>query len=178
MTELSFEEQLDQDMQAQSELEPDYSICQIVVNGKLRRLKFTQMDGLAWADVCDRNPPRLTSEATKAGEVPKVLDVDRVYGYNVLGASILAATTSGLMQSGEDWVPLSADRWKKLIRGLAGAQLRAIADAIFQLNQWAPALAVTEAKKAFEVESAMKSFSPALSESPAPDSSQSGPAAT
>lgn len=165
--ELSFEDQLDQDMKAQSEAELDYAICQIVVNGKLRRLKFTQMDGLEWADVCDRNPPRVTVETSKAGDKPKILPVDEAYGYNILGASIMAATSSGLMQAGDDWVALTPERWKRLIRGIPGAQLRAIADAIFQLNQWSPAMAVAEAKKALEVESAMKSFSPALSESPA-----------
>lgn len=153
--ELSFEDELDQDVAAQSAAEPDYSTIAVLVNGKLRKLRFAQMDGLEWADLCDRCPPRLD------------VDIDKGYGYNVRAAVYLAAPISGRIQSGEDWVELSADRWKKLIRALPGAQLRSVGDAVFQLNQWGPAMAVVDAKKALEVESAMKSFSPALSESPA-----------
>lgn len=152
--EMSFEEQLDQDIDAQAELEPDHAITSVLINGKIRKLKFIQMDGLAWSDLCDRCPPRVGVE------------LDTAFGYNVTAAIVLAAPLSGSVQSGENWVELAPDRWKKLIRSLPGAQLRAVGDAIFQLNQFGPAMAVLDAKKASQVESVMKSFSPALSESP------------
>lgn len=163
---MAFEDDLDADLDAQLATEPDFSTVTVLLNGKPRNLRFTQMEGLAWGDLCDRNPPRFIEGP---GQVPKVLPVDNVYGYNVLGASVLAAEVSGKMQSGDEWLSLTPERWKKLIRSLPGAQLRALADAIWNLNQWAPAQAVVDAKKASEVASAMNSFSPALSESPDPD---------
>lgn len=151
---MSFEDELDNDIDAQLAAEPDFSFVEITVNGKYRKLRFTQMDGLAWADLCDRCPPRVG------------VQIDLAYGYNVRAAVTLAAPISGNIQQGDDWKELSAERWTKLVRSLPGAQLRACGDAIFQLNQFAPAMAVMGAKKASEVESAMNSFSPALSESP------------
>lgn len=161
---MSFEDELDADLDAQLAAEPNFSFVSVLVNGKHRKLRFTEMDGLAWADLCDRNPPRLVEGTEKD---PKVLPIDNAYGYNVLGASVLAAQKSGHMQSGDGWVELSAERWKKLIRGLPGAQLKRIADVIWDLNQWAPSQAVLSAKKASEVESALSLYSPEPSESPA-----------
>jgi hypothetical protein len=166
MTEQDFDAELDADLDSQETEEPDFAVVPVLINGKLRRLKFTQMDGLAWADICDRNDPRTG------------VKIDTAFGYNVAGAATLAAAASGRIQSGEEWKTLTPERWKRVIRNLSGAHLRAVADAVFQLNQYGPALAVLEAGKAYAVESAMKSFSPALSESPAVDSSKSGPAAT
>ena len=161
-----FDAELDADLTSAEAEDPDFIILPILINGKIRKLKFTQMDGLAWADLCDRCPPRIG------------VDMDAGYGYNISGAATLAAAASGEIQSGEDWKRLTPERWKRLIRALPGAQLRAVAGAVFQLNQYDPALAVLSAKKALEVESAMKSFSPALSESPVPLSSEIGPDAT
>ena len=158
-----FDIELDADLDSHEAEERETVVVPILINGKLRRLRFEQMDGLAWADLCDRNPPRAEVE------------IDKAFGYNISGASTLAATVSGTIQSGDEWKTLSPERWKRLIRALPGAQLRSIADGVFQLNQYAPALAVLDAKKALAVESAMKSFSPALSESPAPDSSDANP---
>lgn len=160
---MSFDAELDADLDAQLAAEPDFAYVHVTVNGKYRKLRFTQMDGLAWADLCDRCPPRMTQGPNKT-LVP--IELDGAYGYNVRSVTALAAPISGHVQSGDDWVELSEERWRKLIKGLPGAQLRACGDAIFQLNQWGPSQAVLDAKKASEVESAMKSFSPALSESP------------
>lgn len=154
---MSFEDELDADLDAQLATEPDYTTVTVLINKKPRKIRFTQMDGLAWAELCDRCEPRLD------------VQIDKAFGYNVRQALTLAAPISGRMQSGDEWVELSDERWKKIIRALPGAQVRAMGDALFNLNQWAPAMAVSDAKKASEVESAMKSFSPALSESPAAD---------
>lgn len=165
---MSFEDELDADLDAQLAAEPYFGFVSVLINGKHRKLRFTEMDGLAWADICNRNPPRLVDGADPAK--PKqadILPIDLAYGHNVLGASVQAASVSGHMQSGDDWVELSPERWKKLIRGLPGAQLREIADVIWNLNQWAPSQAVLSARKASAVESALSSYSPAPSESPA-----------
>jgi len=167
---MSFEDELDADLDAQLAAEPFFGFVSVLINGKHRKLRFTEMDGLAWADICNRNPPRMKDGADPLK--PKqadILPIDAAYGHNVLGASVHAAAVSGHMQSGEGWVELSPERWKKLIRGLPGAQLREIADVIWNLNQWAPSQAVLSAKKALQVESALSSFSPDNSESPAAD---------
>lgn len=162
-----FDTELDADLDAQLAAEPDYATVSVLINNKHRKLRFTQMDGLAWGDICDRNPPRVKADASDKNLLPQMLPIDGAYGYNVLGASVQAAALSGRIESGNEWVELSADRWKKLLRSLPGAQLRSVADAIWNLNQWQPSQAVLAAKKASEVESAMNSYSPALSASPA-----------
>lgn len=162
---MSFEDDLDADLDAQLAAEPNFSFVSVLVNGKHRKLRFTEMDGLAWADLCDRNPPRTIDSDEK---IPKILPIDSGYGYNVLGASVMAAQVSGHMQSGDEWKTLTPEQWKKLIRSLPGAQLKQVADVIWNLNQWAPSQAVLSAKKASEVESALSLYSPEPSESPAP----------
>lgn len=153
----------DDDLDAQLALEPDFATVDVLVNKKLRKLRFTEMDGLAWADLTDRCPPRPDAA------------VDRAFGYNLRLVVALAVTRCGQMQSGEDFIDLTEKQWTNLLRGQPGSAIRSIGDALFQLNQWGPAQAVKDARKALEVESAMKSLRPDLSTSPDPVSSDVNP---
>lgn len=155
---MSFDDDLDAELAAKTE-DPEWATVDVLVNKKLRRFKFTQMDGLDWADMGDRCPPRPTAP------------LDREFGYNIRLISALAAPKSGEMQDGDGWVKPTDEQWTKLFRSLTGAGIRAIGDVLFYLNQWGPAQAVEEAKKALEVESKLNSDSPDNSESPAADSS-------
>jgi len=150
-------EDFDADLDSQLAAEPDTVTVDVLVNGKLRKLQFTEMDGLAWADLTDRCPPRIDAP------------LDKAYGFNIRLVVAHAAPTSGRMKSGEEWVELSEAQWTKLLRGQKGATIRTIGDALFQLNQWAPDQAVEPARTALAAESAKNSSSPANSASPAAD---------
>lgn len=136
---------LNDDLDAQLANEPDAVTVDVLVNGKLRKLQFTEMDGLAWADLTDRCPPRMDAP------------LDKAYGFNIRLVVAHAAPISGRMKSGDEWVELSEAQWTKLLRGQKGAQIRTIGDALFQLNQWAPDQAVAAARKASVGESVKNS---------------------
>lgn len=133
---------LDDDLDAQLAAEPETVVVDVLVNGKMRTLQFTEMDGLAWADLTDRCPPR--------ADAP----VDRAYGFNIRLVVAHAAPISGRIKSGSEWAELSVEQWTKLLRGQKGAAIRTVGDALFQLNQWGPDQAVTAARKALAAESA------------------------
>jgi hypothetical protein len=141
---------LDEDLDAQLAVEPDFADVDVLVNGKLRRLRFTSMDGLAWADLTDKAPPRPTAA------------LDRAYGFNIRLVVALAVPICGRLVDGGDLVELTDEQWKKLLRGLKGAQQRAIGDALFDLNVWGPSKDVDAARKAFEAGSGKNSSSPEL----------------
>jgi hypothetical protein len=138
-------EDFDSDLDAQLAAEPVTAVVDVLVNGKLRKLQFTEMEGLAWADLTDRCPPRVDAP------------LDRAYGFNIRLIVAHAAPLTGRMKSGDEWVKLTDAQWTKLLRGIKGAEQRTIGDALFQLNQWGPAQAVEAARKAFEGESATSS---------------------
>lgn len=148
----------DDDLEAQLNAEADWADCDITVNNKLVRLRFTQLDALEWADLCDLCPPRPGSP------------IDRNFGYNFRAVVTLAAPKSGKRLDGEEAVELTADQWRKLLKSINPLSLRTIGDVIFNLNEWIPAQEVAAAKKAFAVESDKSSSSPADSASPALDS--------
>lgn len=138
-------EDFDSDLDAQLASEPDTVIVDVLVNGKLRKLQFTEMDGLAWADLTDRCPPRVDAP------------FDKAYGFNIRLIVAHAAPLTGHIKSGDEWVKLTEAQWTKLLRGQKGAQIRTIGDALFQLNQWGPDQAVAAARKALEGESVKSS---------------------
>lgn len=146
----------DEDLDSQLATERDTAEVDVVVAGKLQTLRFTEMDGLEWADLTDRCPPR--------PDAP----VDRGFGFNIRAVVALAAPKSGQMKSGDEWVDLTDDQWTRLLRGQKGAQHRAIGDALFELNQWGPGQAVLAARKALGAGFVRNSSSPARSESPDP----------
>lgn len=146
---------LDDDLDQQMNRELDTVDVDVTVNGKLRTFRFTEMDGLKWADLCDRAPAR-----------PGVL-LDMRYGYNMRELTVLAAPQSGVLVNGEKSETLSVEQWAKLFKGLPGSAVQRVGDALFNLNEWLPAQAVDAAKKAFAAESAKNSSLPDTSESPA-----------
>lgn len=148
----------DEDLDAQMNRELDTVDVPVTVNGKLRTLRFTEMDGLKWADFCDRSPAR-----------PGVL-LDMRYGYNLRELTKIAAPASGVLVDGDTVTELSTEQWAKLLKGLPGSSAQRIGDALFNLNEWMPGQAVEDAKKAFAAESAKNSPSPDNSESPEADS--------
>lgn len=146
----------DEDLDAQLATERDTAEVDVVVAGKLQTLRFTEMDGLEWADLTDRCPPRPDAA------------VDRGYGFNIRLVTALAAPKCGQLKSGDGWVDLTDEQWTKLLRGQKGAQVRSIGDALFELNQWGPGQAVLAARKALEGVFVPSSSSPAPSASPDP----------
>lgn len=154
---------LDDDLDAQIAAEAEYADVDVLINGKLRTLRFFQMDGLEWADQCDRYPAR-----------PGVL-LDSKYGYNLRPLSRATAPLCGKMVDGESLVNLTKEQWVKLFNGLAPASVMRIGDCIFNLNEWLPGQAVEAAKKALAAESAPNSASHEPSASPGADSSAANP---
>lgn len=153
----------DDDLDAQVAADAEYADVDVLINGKLRTLRFFQMDGLEWSDQTDRFPAR-----------PGVL-LDSKYGYNLRPLSRAVAPLCGKMVDGDKLVDLTKEQWGKLFKGLAPASVMRIGDAIFNLNEWLPGLAVDEAKKALAVESALNSVSQELSASQEADSSDASP---
>lgn len=158
---MPLEEELNADMDAALAAkaeDPEFALVDVTIRGKLRTLRFEQMDGLKWAELaaqCPMNPRSPT---------------DRGYGYNLRSMTLLAGPESGTMRNAEgEWETLSATTWTKLYRSLTGIDHRAIANQLFQLNELGPAMAVDAARKVFEADSAKNSSLPARSESPTPD---------
>lgn len=116
----------------------DFRDVDVLLNDKLYTLRFTQMDGLEWAMECDKYPMR-----------PDVA-FDRNYGYNIRALTMAAAVVSGARVETDATVPLSEDAWRSLFKRLDGAAFKRITDAIWSLNEYAPAKAVEAAKKALD----------------------------
>jgi hypothetical protein len=135
----------DDDLAAELAAEKDHIDVDVVVNSKPYKLRFFQMDGLDWADQCDRFPIR-----------PGVL-LDMRYGYNLRPLSKAVAKLTGKMVDGEKLVDLTEEQWDGLLKMLPGAAMKHVGDALFNLNEWLPDVAVVEAKKAFAAESAPNS---------------------
>ncbi len=153
---MSLNEDLDAALEAKTE-DPDWADVEVVLNGKYRTLRFTQMDGLTWADLAAQCPPNLRSKT------------DASFGYSMRAMTLLAAPASGVLREDDQDVPLEPEQWEKFFRAASGRDHRAIANALFSLNEWMPSQAVVDAKKASAAESAKNSLSHVLSESPIPD---------
>lgn len=139
-----------EDLAAAKTAERNIRDVDVTVNGVLYTLRFTQMDGLDWADEADRHPAR-----------PKVL-IDLRYGYNLRSlVKAVAPQTGVLVIDGESSAlrvdpvdpenpkdPDRVDEWVDLLKALDGAAIQRIGDAIWSLNEWEPGQAVEAAKKA------------------------------
>lgn len=127
---------LDDDLDAVLNLDRDTADLQINLNGKLRTLRFTQMDGMEWADLTDRHPAR-----------PDVLLDSLRNGYNLRSLAREAAPLCGKILDGDEQVALTEEQWEKLFRALPGASVMRIGDLIWNLNDYLPAAAVDALKK-------------------------------
>lgn len=108
----------------------------VLFGGESVVLRFTEMQGRKWAEICDRNPMRV--------DVP----MDAAYGYNVLTASLEAAAVCGVRVLEDDKTEaLSDEHWRALFDRLTGSDLRAVESAVFQVNEFAPGQRTAAAKK-------------------------------
>jgi hypothetical protein len=133
------------DLAAQAAAEPDTADVPVLVNGHLYTLRFTQMDGLEWASEVDKYPAR-----------PFIL-IDARYGYNLRALVKGIAHKCGVLLDGDTEVPLrtdppgtkdGVDQWGDLFKALDGSAVQRVCDAVWGLNEYAPAQAVEAAKKA------------------------------
>ena len=126
---------LDDDLDAVMGVARDFADLSINLNGKLRTLRFTQMDGMEWAELTDRFPAR-----------QDVL-LDARYGYNIRPLAKAAAPLCGSLLDGENEVALTVEQWEKLFKGQPGATVMRIGDIIWNLNEYLPGQAVDALKK-------------------------------
>ncbi|AGW41742.1 histidinol-phosphate aminotransferase [Leifsonia xyli subsp. cynodontis DSM 46306] len=126
---------LDDDLDADLTRDVDYADLNITINGKLRTLRFTQMDGLEWAELTDRFPAR-----------PDVL-LDMRYGYNLRSLSKAAAPLCGKLLDGDKQVALTEEQWEKLFKSQPGSTITRIGDVIWNLNEYLPTATVEALKK-------------------------------
>lgn len=131
---MSFED----DLRAAFEAERPFEDVTVSLNGTAYTFRFTQMEGGDWTSIIDQCPAR-----------PGV-QLDTAFGYNLRAATLLAGPKSGKRVNGDALEDLSPDQWKNLFRTLPGNSMNRIGNALFKLNEIAPAEAVAEAKKASE----------------------------
>ncbi|MFN4000866.1 hypothetical protein [Microcella sp.] len=116
----------------------------VVLNGNKHTLQFRRLDGLTWAELIDRHPPRIGGKDENDVEIPPVW-VDVRYGYNLRAVILDAAPLCGSVPDGAE---LSASDWADLLNALDGAAFQRVSDAIFQLNEVGPREEVDAARKA------------------------------
>ncbi|MDR6907468.1 hypothetical protein J2X63_003176 [Agromyces sp. 3263] len=121
---------------------PKSSPVPVIVNGALYELVFERADGDVWAECVSRHPARLDSL------------IDKRYGYNFNAVVLEMAPRTGALADG---TAIPAEAWADLIPSLAGAEISAVTDAIWALNEWNPAQEIEKAKKASKVGSRRKS---------------------
>jgi hypothetical protein len=114
----------------------------VVVNGALYELVFERADGDVWAECVSRHPVRADSV------------IDRRYGYNFNAVVLEMAPKTGRLADG---TVIPDEAWADLIPSLAGAEIAAVTDAIWALNEWNPAQEIEKAKKALTAGSRKKS---------------------
>lgn len=122
----------------------------VLINGTPYTFRFVQIDGFEWAAECDKHPAR-----------PGVL-LDTRYGYNLRSLTKAVARLSGTRVDGDKLIPLRVDKvdpkaavvgvdeWASLFKNIDGAAFQRISDAIWALNEYAPANAIEAAKKALK----------------------------
>lgn len=108
-------------------------------------LRFTRLPGDQWAEITARCPVRVDAP------------IDRQYGYNMTAVCKLAAPLSGVRVDGDAEVPLlvtkaaegvpAVDEWADLFETISGHELGRIIDAVYELNEYAPAQRINELKK-------------------------------
>jgi hypothetical protein len=126
---------LDDDLDADVNRDVDYADLNININGKLRTLRFTQMDGLEWAELTDHFPAR------------QGVLLDSRYGYNLRPLSKAAAPLCGKLLDGDTEVSLTEEQWAKLFKAQPGSTVMRIGDVIWNLNEFLPTAAVEALKK-------------------------------
>ena len=114
----------------------------VIVNGSLYELVFYRADGNVWADTTAQNPPRAD------------VAIDRRYGYNFNAVVLEMAPKTGRLVDGTS---IPDEAWAGLIPTLSGAEIAAVTDAIWALNEWNPAQEIEKAKKALTAGSRKKS---------------------
>lgn len=127
---------LDDLLESAAEIPNPFLDVDVELGGKLLPLRFYRIDGGKWAEITALCPARLGSA------------IDRRYGYNFQAASQMAAPVSGRVLDGEDEIEYDDEKWGEVIKALAGAHVKSIHSAIWQLNEYDPQVAVVEAKKA------------------------------
>jgi hypothetical protein len=98
-------------------------------------LRFTELDGLTWAGITDRHPPRL--------DVP----IDIQYGYDVTGVVVDAASASGVLVEDDEELEVTEEQWRDLWEQISGNDAALIRDAIWGLNVYYPNIRVEALKK-------------------------------
>lgn len=109
-------------------------------------LRFTRLPGDKWADITARCPVRVDAP------------IDRQYGYNMQAASMIAAPLCGVRVEGDVEVPLTVTKateetpavneWADLFTTITGHEFIRIMDAIYEMNEYAPAERINSLKKA------------------------------
>jgi hypothetical protein len=134
-----------EDLAAEKAAQRPTADVEVLLNGNLYTLRFTKLDGTEWAAEVDKYPAR-----------PGIL-IDSRYGYDLRKLVKGIAHKCGVLLDGETEVPLQwdppgtkdrVDEWADLFKALDGHAVQRIADAIWGLNEYAPAQAVEAAKKA------------------------------
>jgi hypothetical protein len=128
---------------------PETATADIYVAGKLLTLKFSELDGDAWAACTMANLPR------------KGVPLDHAFSYNITAAAKSAAPLSGVLVDGDDELKLSDEQWSKVWRTTDPQGRQAITDAIFAVNEHAQLARLDAARKGFEAVSKRKPRSPA-----------------
>ena len=114
----------------------------VLLNGTLYELVFERADGDVWAECVSRHPARADAV------------IDLRYGYNFNAVVLEIAPKTGRLADG---TAIPGEAWADLIPSLAGAEIAAVTDAIWALNEWDPAQEIERAKKASKAGSRKKS---------------------
>lgn len=124
------------DLAAAKAAEREHDDVDVVLNGQLHVLRFTQMSGTEWAQEVVKHPAR-------EGVV-----WDTSFGYNLHSVVRGVSPLSGSVLVDGEPEALDREHWADLLDALDGNAVQRIGDAIFGLNAWRPAKAVEAAKKA------------------------------
>lgn len=106
-----------------------------LVSESLVTLRFTRLSGVEWAELTARCPVRLDAA------------IDRQYGYNMHAVCRLAAPLSGGILVEGEVNSLSDSEWVDLFETVSGFEFNRIVDAIYELNEYEPAMRVSALKK-------------------------------
>jgi hypothetical protein len=103
----------------------------------LIEIRFTRLEGNAWALLTSANPMRVD------------VAIDRHYGYDYDAVSELAARANGVRVDDDGEHEITADQWDRLLKILSGHDVEAIRDAIWTLNEYEPEQHVEALVKGF-----------------------------
>jgi hypothetical protein len=118
---------------------------EVLLNARVLTLRFRQMDGFEWADETDRHPARPDTK------------IDMHYGYNLRSLTKAVAPKTGVRVDGDGEHELTEEQWTALLKALSGAHFQRVCDAVFALNEYAPAWKIRELKKGSRAGSAPSS---------------------